>query len=91
MQELFPTEYVEVAREIWLETGHNSHEHSFDPSVGLAQPILLIRLGCQRILTLFALFDTLDPPTPLPPVPSPPPPPAPLVCVCVCVYLLNCT
>ena len=81
LQELLPTVCVEGARELSLDARYNSHAHSSDPSVGLAQLNLPIRLDCQRILPLFSLSNTPAPtPPPLPPplsLPSPPPPPPP--------------
>ena len=71
LQEPLPTVRVEGARELRLDTGHDSHSHSSDPSVGLAQLILPTRLGCQWILHCYC-YSTLRPP---PPLPSPPPTP----------------
>ena len=58
LQELLHTVRVEGARELSLDTGHNSHTHSLDALVGPAQLILPFRLGYQRILPLFLLFNT---------------------------------
>ena len=72
-QELLPTVRVEGAREFSLGTGHNSHAHSSNASVGLAQLLLPIRLGCQRILPLLSLFNTSSRSLLSPPAPPPPP------------------